>query len=30
MQDDFDDSGMGLPDDEIGGGTETAELDAGG
>ena len=31
MQDDFDDSGMGLPDDEIGGGPDTGEeLDAAG
>ena len=29
MQDDFDDSGMGLPDDEIGGGPDSGEeLDA--
>ena len=27
MQDDFDDSGMGLPDDEMGGGADLGELE---
>ena len=30
MQDDFDDNGMGLPDDEIGGGADAGDMDTGG
>ena len=30
MQDDFDDGGMGLPDDEMTGGSELPDLDIGG
>ena len=30
MQDDFDDNGMGLPDDEIGGGPDTGDMDTAG
>ena len=29
MQDDFDDGGMGLPDDEVAGGSEVPDIDAG-